>query len=95
MKPSTAAAVTTMMEAVVNEGTGTSAQIAGRARRGQDGHGGDADRHGDQQRVVHRVRAGVDAPKVAIAVTLKGVPGQGGAFAAPIAREVMERLLHD
>jgi len=39
--------------------------------------------------------APASAPKVAIAVTLKGVPGQGGSFAAPIAREVMERLLHD
>ena len=34
------------------------------------------------------------APKVAIAVTLKGVPGQGAAFAAPVARSVIERLLH-
>jgi peptidoglycan glycosyltransferase len=34
-------------------------------------------------------------PKVAIAVTLKGVPGQGAAFAAPVAREVIERVLHD
>jgi hypothetical protein len=32
---------------------------------------------------------------VAIAVTLKGVPGFGGAFAAPIAKAVIERLLHD
>jgi peptidoglycan glycosyltransferase len=34
-------------------------------------------------------------PTVAIAVTLKGVPGQGATFAAPVAREVIERLLHD
>ncbi len=34
-------------------------------------------------------------PRVAIAVTLQGVPGQGAAFAAPVARQVMERLLHD
>jgi hypothetical protein len=31
---------------------------------------------------------------VAIAVTLRGVPGFGGAFAAPVARQVIERLLH-
>ena len=38
--------------------------------------------------------APASAPKVAIAVTLKGVPGQGAAFAAPVARAVIERLLH-
>jgi hypothetical protein len=32
-------------------------------------------------------------PRPAIAVTLQGVPVQGAAFAAPVAREVMERLL--
>jgi cell division protein FtsI/penicillin-binding protein 2 len=34
------------------------------------------------------------SPRVAIAVTLRGVPGQGAAFAAPVARAVLERLLH-
>jgi peptidoglycan glycosyltransferase len=34
-------------------------------------------------------------PRVALAVTLKGVPGQGATFAAPVARAVIERLLHD
>ena len=34
-------------------------------------------------------------PTVAIAVTLQGVPGQGAAFAAPVAKQVMEQLLHD
>ena len=33
-------------------------------------------------------------PRIAIAVTLRKVPGQGAAFAAPVARAVMERLLH-
>ena len=31
----------------------------------------------------------------AIAVTLAHVPGQGAAFAAPVARQVMEQLLRD
>jgi peptidoglycan glycosyltransferase len=39
--------------------------------------------------------APADAPRVAIAATLRGVPGFGGAFAAPIAKQVIERLLHD
>ncbi len=57
MKPSTAAAVTSMMEAVVNEGTGTAAQIPGVHGGRQDRHRRDADRQRDQQRLVHRVRA--------------------------------------
>ena len=32
-------------------------------------------------------------PTVAVAVTLKGVPGQGATFAAPVAKQVMEALL--
>jgi peptidoglycan glycosyltransferase len=94
MKPSTAAAVTTMMEAVVNEGTGTSAQIAGVRVAGKTGTA--ETQIGTAINNVWFVAfAPAQAPKVAIAVTLKGVPGQGGAFAAPIAREVMERLLHE
>jgi penicillin-binding protein A len=94
MKPSTAAAVTTMMEAVVNEGTGTSAQIAGVRVAGKTGTA-ETQIGTAINNVWFIAFAPASAPKVAIAVTLKGVPGQGGAFAAPIAREVMERLLHD
>jgi peptidoglycan glycosyltransferase len=94
MKQSTAAAVTTMMEAVVNEGTGTSAQIAGVRVAGKTGTA-ETQIGTAINNVWFIAFAPADAPKVAIAVTLKGVPGQGGAFAAPIAREVMERLLHE
>ena len=94
MKPSTAAAVTAMMEAVVNEGTGTSAQIAGVRVAGKTGTA-ETQIGAAINNVWFIAFAPASSPKVAIAVTLKGVPGQGGAFAAPIAREVMERLLHD
>jgi peptidoglycan glycosyltransferase len=94
MKPSTAAAVTVMMEAVVNEGTGTSAQIAGVRVAGKTGTA-ETQIGTAINNVWFIAFAPASSPKVAIAVTLKGVPGQGGAFAAPIAREVMERLLHD
>ncbi|HEX3434776.1 MAG TPA: penicillin-binding protein 2 [Solirubrobacteraceae bacterium] len=94
MKQSTAAAVTAMMEAVVNEGTGTSAQIAGVRVAGKTGTA-ETQIGTAINNVWFIAFAPADAPKVAIAVTLKGVPGQGGAFAAPIAREVMERLLHE
>jgi peptidoglycan glycosyltransferase len=94
MKPSTAAAVTAMMEAVVNEGTGTAAQIAGVRVAGKTGTA-ETQIGTAINNVWFIAFAPASSPKVAIAVTLKGVPGQGGAFAAPIAREVMERLLHD
>ena len=94
MKPSTAAAVTAMMEAVVNEGTGTSAQIAGVRVAGKTGTA-ETQIGTAINNVWFIAFAPASNPKVAIAVTLKGVPGQGGAFAAPIAREVIERLLHD
>ena len=93
MKPSTAAAVTAMMEAVVNEGTGTSAQIAGVQVAGKTGTA-ETQIGAAINNVWFVAFAPASNPRVAIAVTLKGVPGQGAAFAAPIAREVMERLLH-
>jgi peptidoglycan glycosyltransferase len=94
MKPSTASAVTAMMEAVVNEGTGTAAQIPGVQVAGKTGTAETL--LGNRINNVWFVAfAPASAPRVAIAVTLQGVPGQGAAFAAPVAREVIERLLHD
>jgi peptidoglycan glycosyltransferase len=93
MKQSTAAAVRTMMEAVVNEGTGTPAQIAGVQVAGKTGTA-ETQIGTAINNVWFIAFAPASNPKVAIAVTLKGVPGQGASFAAPVAREVMERLLH-
>ncbi|HTZ87668.1 MAG TPA: penicillin-binding protein 2 [Solirubrobacteraceae bacterium] len=94
MKPSTATAVRGMMEAVVNEGTGTSAQISGVQVAGKTGTA-ETQIGTAINNVWFIAFAPASNPKVAIAVTLKGVPGQGAAFAAPVAREVIERLLHD
>jgi peptidoglycan glycosyltransferase len=92
MKHATAAAVTGMMEAVVNEGTGTSAQIPGIQVAGKTGTA--ETQIGTAINNVWFVAfAPAQDPRVAIAVTLKGVPGQGAAFAAPVAKQVMERLL--
>jgi penicillin-binding protein A len=93
MKPSTADAVRSMMEAVVNEGTGTAAQIPGVQVAGKTGT---AETQLGQtiNNVWFIAFAPAAAPRVAIAVTLRGVPGFGGAFAAPVARQVMERLLN-
>jgi peptidoglycan glycosyltransferase len=94
MKRSTSAAVTSMMEAVVNEGTGTTAQIPGVQVAGKTGTA-ETQIGTAFNNVWFIAFAPAANPRVAIAVTLEHVPGQGAAFAAPIAREVMERLLHD
>jgi len=93
MKPSTAASVTKMMEAVVNEGTGTPAQIPGVQVAGKTGT---AETLGVSSinNAWFIAFAPAQNPTVAVAVTLKGVPGQGAEFAAPVARQVMEALLH-
>ena len=94
MRPSTAAAVTSMMEAVVTEGTGTPAQIPGVKVAGKTGTA--ETQVGTKINNVWFIAfAPADAPRVAVAVTLKGVPGFGASFAAPVARPVIERLLRD
>jgi peptidoglycan glycosyltransferase len=92
MKPSTAAAVTSMMVAVVNEGTGTAAQIPGVQVAGKTGTAETLPATAINN-VWFIAFAPTSAPRVAIAVTLQGVPGFGGVVAAPVARQVMERLL--
>jgi peptidoglycan glycosyltransferase len=92
MKPSTAKAVTTMMEAVVNEGTGTPAQIPGVQVAGKTGTA--ETQIGNKLNNVWFVAfAPASNPRVVVAATLKGVPGYGAAFAAPVAKAVMESLL--
>jgi peptidoglycan glycosyltransferase len=93
MKPSTATAVTGMMEAVVNEGTGTEAQIPGVQVAGKTGTA-ETQIGTAINNVWFIAFAPAQHPTVAIAVTLKAVPGQGAEFAAPVAKQVMEALLH-
>jgi penicillin-binding protein A len=92
MKPSTAAALTGMMEAVVREGTGTNAQIPGVQVAGKTGTA-ETQIGTAINNVWFIAFAPASNPTVAVAVTLQAVPGQGAAFAAPIAREVIESLL--
>jgi penicillin-binding protein A len=92
MKPSTASEVTTMMEAVVNEGTGTEAQIPGVQVAGKTGTA-ETQIGAAINNVWFIAFAPARHPTVAVAVTLQGVPGQGAAFAAPVARQVIETLL--
>jgi peptidoglycan glycosyltransferase len=92
MKPSTAAAVTDMMVAVVQSGTGTKAQIPGVQVAGKTGTA--------ETEVSNKINnvwfigfAPAQNPRIAVAVTVAGVQGFGGDFAAPIARDIMEDLL--
>jgi len=93
MKPSTAAALTGMMEAVVSEGTGTAAQIPGVRVAGKTGTA-ETQIGTAINNVWFIAFAPAQTPRVAIAVTLQDVPGQGAAFAAPVARQVMETVLN-
>ena len=93
MRPTTARAVRSMMEAVVNEGTGTAAQIPGVQVAGKTGTA-ETQIGTAINNVWFIAFAPAADPRVAVAVTLQHVPGQGAAFAAPVARQVMESLLH-
>jgi peptidoglycan glycosyltransferase len=89
----TAQAVTQMMAQVVKEGTGTAAALAGVDVAGKTGT---AQIAGTSENQVWFIAfAPINNPKVAIAVTLERSPGSGGPVAGPIARDVIQQLLHD
>jgi peptidoglycan glycosyltransferase len=92
MKPSTAAAVTSMMEGVVNNGTGTQAQIPGVRVAGKTGTA-ETQIGKTTNNVWFIAFAPADHPRVAIAVTMEKQIGFGGDVAAPVAKAVMESLL--
>ncbi|MDX6726021.1 MAG: penicillin-binding protein [Baekduia sp.] len=92
MKPSTAAAVTDMMVAVVNTGTGTKAQIPGTQVAGKTGTA-ETELGAKINNVWFIGFAPANNPRVAVAVYVRGVQGFGGDFAAPIARDIMQELL--
>jgi peptidoglycan glycosyltransferase len=93
IKPQTAADLTTMMIAAVQGGTGTAAQIPGIQVAGKTGTA--------ETNIPHVYTAWfvafapADNPQVAVAVVLeKQSNGFGGAVAAPIAKLVLQSLLH-
>ena len=87
----TAAAITTMMKAVVAAGTGTRAQIPGIAVAGKTGTA-ETGRSGVNTTAFIGF-APADNPRVAIAVVLESQTGTGGTTAAPVAHVVMQALL--
>jgi peptidoglycan glycosyltransferase len=94
MKSSTASEITTMMEAVVNEGTAEDARIPGVQIAGKTGTA-ETEIGTAINNAWFIAFAPAADPTVAIAATVKGVPGYGATYAVPVARQVMEVLLHD
>ena len=92
ISPRTARELTAMMEAVVRAGTGTNAQIPGVRVAGKTGTAETGFSHRNTTWFV--AFAPADNPQVAVAVTLENQSGTGGATAAPIAKSIMEALLH-
>jgi penicillin-binding protein A len=91
----TAAAMTTMMEGVVQSGTGTPARIAGVAVAGKTGT---AQHDGGAPHAWFTAFAPADDPEVAVAVFVEdggtaGSEASGGRVAAPIAKAVIQAAL--
>jgi peptidoglycan glycosyltransferase len=97
MKRSTADAVAQMMKKVVDEGTGTPAQLgAGITFAGKTGTASVGLAGANQTQPWFIGFAPIDNPKVAIAVTVERTDGGfGGTVAAPIAKAVVQTLLAD
>jgi penicillin-binding protein A len=97
MKPSTAQAVAQMMKKVVDEGTGTPAQLGGGIEFA--GKTGTASKGTTGSNITQPWFIGfapLQNPRVAIAVTIETSQGGfGGTVAAPIAKAVVQQLLAD
>lgn len=95
MKPSTASAVAQMMGQVVKEGTGTAAALSGINVAGKTGTAQVGPPGSNITQPWFIAFAPIEHPKVAIAVTIERSDGGfGGTVAAPVAKAVMESLLH-
>ncbi len=95
---STAATVRSMMESVVESGTGKNAYIAGYRVAGKTATAEKLDDGSDEEIYIASFCcfAPADDPEIAILVGVDNAPGPyrgGGVLAAPIAKEVMEATL--
>ena len=95
----TAAELTTAMEGVVDEGTGTNAAISGVPVAGKTGTAetpfNETCGGADVNQAWFIGFAPADDPKIAIAVSIECTSAFGGDVAAPIFREVAETLLSE
>jgi penicillin-binding protein A len=94
----TAADLTTAMEGVVREGTGTNAAISGLTVAGKTGTAetpfNDSCGGGDLNQAWFIGFAPAEEPQIAIAATVECTTAFGGDIAAPIFRDVAEALLN-
>ncbi len=91
MSPESADALAAMMQRVVDEGTGTNAQIGGVAVAGKTGT---AEVQGGAANTASFLGfAPVEEPEVAVFATIEETQSFGGDVAAPIARDVMQAVL--
>ncbi len=99
MSEQTAAELTTAMEGVVNEGTGTNAAIPGVPVAGKTGTAetpfNETCGGGDLNQAWFIGFAPANEPKIAISVSIECTSAFGGDVAAPIFREVAETLLSE
>ena len=96
MSPSTAAQVTQMMKNVVEEGTGTPAQLGNISVAGKTGTAQVGIVGSNLTQPWFIGFAPVGDPKVAVAVTVERTQGGfGGTVAAPIAKQVIQTLLSE
>jgi peptidoglycan glycosyltransferase len=96
MKSSTARAVTQMMKRVVEEGTGTPAQLGGISVAGKTGTASIGAQGSGLTEPWFIGFAPVENPKVAVAVTIeRSQGGFGGTVAAPIAKTIIQTLLSE
>ena len=96
MSATAAADLTDMMVAVVESGTGTTAQISGIDVAGKTGTAevpGREECAGLPNQAWFVGFAPADDPQIAVAATVECTDGQGGTVAAPIAAGVMQTLI--
>jgi peptidoglycan glycosyltransferase len=95
ISPQTASALTDMMRRVVDEGTGTAVQIPGIDVAGKTGTAQVGPAGAGLTQPWFVAFAPASNPQVAVAVTVEQTHGGfGGTVAAPIARSVLQSLLH-
>src|SRR5438034_10681370 len=97
MSQATAQTLTAMMVEVVNQGTGTAAQIDGVTVAGKTGTA-QTGVEGENPHAWFISFAPAEAPRYAVAVTVEhggnfGSEATGGEVAAPIAKDVLQNLL--